>query len=114
MSFAEVAKSRSTCPRRHVGSVIVVDGKIVGTGYNGSASGMPHCDDIGCIMEHGHDILAVHGENNAIANARGDLRGGTCYVTTCPCLACLTLLRTSLEPLLLSKQTVPMPITSIS
>jgi dCMP deaminase len=93
MNFAEDAKLRGTCPRRQVGSVLVKDSKVVGTGYNGAPSGVDHCEDVGCIMENGHDILAVHAESNAIANANCDLRGATVYLTTHPCLHCLKLLR---------------------
>ncbi|KKL73139.1 hypothetical protein LCGC14_2077890 [marine sediment metagenome] len=44
--FIRIAKevaSRSTCPRAAVGAVIVKDNKIISTGYNGAAPGMPHC-----------------------------------------------------------------------
>jgi dCMP deaminase len=37
--------TRATCDRKHVGAVIVQDKEIVSTGYNGSLSGQPHCDD---------------------------------------------------------------------
>ncbi|MGB9341185.1 MAG: cell division protein DedD, partial [Polyangiales bacterium] len=36
MDIAVVVARRSTCPRKHVGSVIVRDKTILSTGYNGS------------------------------------------------------------------------------
>jgi len=47
MNIAKQVASRSTCDRKHVGSVIVKDRTILSTGYNGSIRGMPHCDDVG-------------------------------------------------------------------
>ena len=41
MNIAAEVATRSTCPRKHVGAVIVRDRRILSTGYNGSISGMP-------------------------------------------------------------------------
>ena len=41
-------------------AVIVRDRTILSTGYNGSIRGMPHCDDVGHMMENGHCIATVH------------------------------------------------------
>ncbi|MGB5503128.1 MAG: cell division protein DedD, partial [Polyangiales bacterium] len=41
MDIAVVVATRSTCPRKHVGSVIVRDKTILSTGYNGSVRGLP-------------------------------------------------------------------------
>src|SRR4028118_148388 len=48
--IAHEVATRSTCPRLAVGAVIVRDKRILTTGYNGSPSGMPHCDDVGCLI----------------------------------------------------------------
>lgn len=52
MEIAKVVATRATCDRKHVGAVIV-DGRnrIVSTGYNGSARGLPHCDDAGHALK---------------------------------------------------------------
>jgi deoxycytidylate deaminase len=34
-----------TCDRKHVGAVIVRDGRCISWGYNGSPPGLPHCED---------------------------------------------------------------------
>src|SRR4051812_38504301 len=46
MSIAQVVATRSTCPRKYVGAVIVRNRTILSTGYNGSIRGMPHCSDV--------------------------------------------------------------------
>lgn len=56
MGFALVASARGTCDRKHVGAVIVADKHVVATGYNGSVSGLPHCDDVGHDMVEGHCV----------------------------------------------------------
>ena len=69
MQIAVQVSTRSTCDRKHVGAVIVRDKTILSTGYNGSVRGMPHCDDVGHMMEDGHCVATVHAEANAIIQA---------------------------------------------
>ena len=69
MGIAHQAATRSTCDRKHVGAVIVRDRTVLSTGYNGSVRGLPHCDEVGCVMEDGHCITTVHAEANAILQA---------------------------------------------
>ena len=69
MNIARQVATRSTCPRKHVGAVIVRDRTILSTGYNGSIRGLPHCSDVGCLMEDGHCVATVHAEANAIIQA---------------------------------------------
>src|SRR5712692_10370156 len=66
MGIAHQAATRSTCPRKHVGAVIVRDRTVLSTGYNGSIRGLPHCEEVGCVMEDGHCVTTVHAEANAI------------------------------------------------
>lgn len=50
MGIAELAGMRSTCYGRKVGAVIVRDKRIITTGYNGAASGITSCFDLGkCV-----------------------------------------------------------------
>lgn len=58
-----------TCRRAKVGALIVRDGRIISTGYNGSPPGSPHCTEAGCEMSGGHCIRTTHAEANAIAFA---------------------------------------------
>ena len=91
MNIAQVVASRSTCPRKFVGSVIVRDRTILSTGYNGSIRGMPHCTDAGHMMENDHCVATIHAEANAIIQAAKNgvnIDGGTIYVTASPCWNC--------------------------
>lgn len=95
MGFAEAASRRATCDRKHVGAVIVVDGQVAATGYNGSVRGMPHCDEAGHDMEDGHCVRTIHAEMNALAQAarRGvRVEGASIYTTASPCWACFRVL----------------------
>ena len=51
MNIAQVVATRSTCQRKYVGAVLVRNRTILSTGYNGSIRGMPHCTDVGHMME---------------------------------------------------------------
>jgi dCMP deaminase len=91
MAIAKVVSSRSTCHRKFVGAVIVRNKTILSTGYNGSIRGMPHCTDVGHMMENGHCVATIHAEINAILQAARNgvmIEGGTLYVTASPCWNC--------------------------
>ena len=95
MNIAAEVATRSTCPRKHVGAVIVRDRRILSTGYNGSLRGLPHCDEDGCLMEDGHCIATVHAEANAILQAAMNgvrIEGGEIYTTASPCWSCFKLI----------------------
>lgn len=95
LNIAQVVASRSTCPRRAVGAVLVRDRQILSTGYNGSPRGLPHCTDVGCLMRDGHCVRTSHAEMNAIAQAALHgvaVKGATVYCTDKPCLICTKLL----------------------
>jgi dCMP deaminase len=98
MNIAREVATRSTCDRKHVGSVIVRDRSILATGYNGSIRGLSHCDDDGHLMEEGHCVRTVHAEANAICQAaRHGMRidGADIYVTASPCWGCFRLIANS-------------------
>ena len=95
MNIARQAATRSTCDRKHVGCVIVRDKTILSTGYNGSIRGMPHCDDVGHLMEGGHCVATVHAEANAIIQAAKNgarIEGSELYTTASPCWSCFKLI----------------------
>ena len=86
----EVAK-RSTCDRANVGAVLVRDKRILTTGFNGSPSGLVHCDHDGHLLVEGHCVRTIHAETNAIIQAAlhgVSTKGATCYVTHFPCINC--------------------------
>lgn len=95
MAIAKQVATRSTCDRKHVGAVIVREKTILSTGYNGSVRGLPHCDDVGHLMENGHCVRTVHAEANAIAQAARNgvsVRDAEIYVTASPCFNCFKLI----------------------
>lgn len=95
LRIATEVSSRATCPRKHVGAVLVRDRSILATGYNGSVRGMPHCDDVKCSIVDGHCVRTVHAELNAIAQAARNgarVEGSTAYVTALPCWSCAKVL----------------------
>ena len=94
MNIAREVATRSTCPRKHVGAVVVRDKRILSTGYNGSLRGLEHCDEVGCLMEDGHCIATVHAEANAILQAAMNgvrIEGSEIYTTASPCWNCFKL-----------------------
>jgi dCMP deaminase len=95
MNIAKQVATRSTCDRKHVGSVIVRDKRILSTGYNGSIRGLEHCDEVGHMMVNGHCERTVHAEANAIVQAAANgvaVDGGEIYITASPCWNCFKLL----------------------
>jgi len=95
LTIAETVATRATCPRKHVGAVVVLNNRILVTGYNGSMAGMPHCEDVGCDIVDNHCQNVLHAEVNAVAQAARNgirLEGATCYCTLSPCWSCFKLL----------------------
>ncbi len=99
-SIAQVVSSRSSCLRRKVGALIVMENRIISTGYNGTPFGVQNCDEGGCprcASEQpslaGYDwCLCVHAEQNAIALAARQgtsTNGAHLYATLRPCFGCL-------------------------
>lgn len=97
-SMVEIVKLRSTCLRHQFGAIVTLNNKIMGTGYNGSPRGLPHCIDVGCIRDRlgipsgtRHEVcMAVHAEQNAVIQglAAGSLEGATLYTNSFPCKIC--------------------------
>lgn len=103
MDISLMVASRSTCLRRKVGAVLVLENRILATGYNGSPTGLRHCDEAGCIREvqgviSGRDLhlcRGSHAEANLITQcAKFGIRadGSTLYINTSPCSLCMKLL----------------------
>lgn len=103
LKIAFLVAERSTCRRHHVGAVIVRDRRILTTGYNGAASGVKDCLELGCMRDEldipsgqRHEVCrAIHAEQNAIIQAglHGiSIEGGTMYCTHPPCILCAKML----------------------
>jgi dCMP deaminase len=91
LKIASAVSERSTCDRALVGCVLVLEKRILTTGFNGSPSGQPHCEEVGHLMVEDHCVRTIHAETNAIIQAAlhgVSTRGCTCYVTHFPCINC--------------------------
>ena len=103
LRITEQVAQRATCMRRHVGALLVMDKRILATGYNGSPSGLPHCDEVGCVRdqtnvpsgERQELCRGLHAEMNALLQcAEYGVRtnGATLYCTIYPCSLCAKML----------------------
>ena len=95
MNVAKQVATRATCDRKQVGAVIVKDKNILATGYNGSISGMPHCDEMGHMMENDHCVATIHAEANAILQAAKhgtSIDKADIYIAASPCWSCFKLI----------------------
>ena len=99
MRIATEVSKRSTCLRRHVGAILVLDKRILATGYNGAPTGLPHCSEVGCLRDkydvpsgERHELCrGLHGEENALLQAARygtRIEGAILYTTHVPCILC--------------------------
>lgn len=99
MEITEVVAKRSTCERRQVGAIIVLDKRILASGYNGAPSNLPHCAEVGCLRAklqipsgERHELCrGLHAEQNAIIQAAlhgSSIKGASLYCTHQPCVVC--------------------------
>ncbi|MDD5721032.1 MAG: cytidine/deoxycytidylate deaminase family protein [Candidatus Pacebacteria bacterium] len=109
MKIAEVVATRSNCISPAKGSVIVIDKKIISTGYNGTPTNVKNCIDGGCVRcinvykgkipsgTYNYDknskseCVCCHGEENAIVHAAKhgiSTKGATLYTSFAPCSWC--------------------------
>jgi dCMP deaminase len=103
LKIASVVAERATCRRHHVGAVAVRGKHILATGYNGAASGLKDCLELGCLRDEmnvpsgtRHEVCrGIHAEQNVIIQAAlhgVSLEGATIYVTHTPCVLCAKML----------------------
>lgn len=88
------------CENRAIGAVIVLDKRILTTGYNGAPAGIKSCKERGeCIRRKQgiasgtrHELCyGIHAEQNAIIQAAKmgvSIDGATLYCTHQPCAIC--------------------------
>lgn len=103
MQIATVVATRSTCMRRQVGALLVLNKRILSTGYNGAPSGLSHCLEVGCLREQlkvpsgeRHELCrGLHAEQNAIIQAAVHgvaIKDSVLYCTHYPCALCAKML----------------------
>lgn len=102
MNITMAVRLRANCKGNRVGAIIVLDNRIISTGYNGTPENMTNCLDGGCYRCANRDksyksgeaydlCICVHAEQNAIlAAARFGIStsGSTMYTTMRPCFGC--------------------------
>jgi len=103
MEIARLVAKRATCLRRQVGAVLVMDKRLLATGYNGAPSGLAHCLEVGCLREkrqipsgERHELCrGLHAEQNVIIQAAFHgirIQSSTLYCTNLPCAICTKML----------------------
>ena len=102
MDLAKTIGSWSSCyqENRKIGAVIVLNKRILTTGYNGAAAGVTSCVERGVCMRRTMNIpsgtrqeicYAIHAEQNAIIQAAKlgvSIQDATLYCTHQPCSVC--------------------------
>jgi dCMP deaminase len=101
MHIAIAVRRRANCLGNRVGAIVVMDQRILATGYNGTPDNMQNCIDGGCLRcanrdkypsGTGYDLcICVHAEKNALlASARFGIpvAGAVVYTTMRPCFGC--------------------------
>jgi dCMP deaminase len=103
LEIARLVSKRSTCLRRKVGAILVKDRRILATGYNGTPSGIRHCDVTGCMREklgvpsgQRHELCrGLHAEQNVLLQAAlygVSVKESVLYVTNQPCTICIKMI----------------------
>jgi dCMP deaminase len=96
INIAHEIASASKCVSKQVGAVIVKNGRILSTGYNGTPAGYTNCCEHwnGEYTKDHHNwskTYEIHAEMNAIIWAAREgisIDGATIYVTLEPCSEC--------------------------
>jgi dCMP deaminase len=100
MGVLEAVSARATCDRGRSASILVINNRILTTGYVGAPKGLPHCDEVGHLYKKSFDlqgnpktncIRTSHAEENAIVQAAlhgTPTKGATLYTRFEPCFVC--------------------------
>lgn len=71
VNIVNTIAERSTCNRGKPGCIFVKDDDILVTGYAGSLTGFPHCDDVGHIIEQRRLIISIENANISFVKNNG-------------------------------------------
>ncbi len=103
LKIADTVSERSTCLRRKVGAILVLNKRILSTGYNGAPKNLAHCSEVGCLRmalkikpsQHIEMCRGIHAEQNALVQAAFfglPVADATLYSTHFPCVTCAKML----------------------
>lgn len=98
MSMAFLKATLSKAQRAKVGAIVVKEGIVVSTGFNGTPRGVDNCCESQVDGKISTKDEVIHAELNAILNmvisGNGvELNGTTIYVTFMPCIRCSALIK---------------------
>lgn len=101
MYIAMAVRKRANCKGRKVGAVLVLEDRVIATGYNGTPEDVKNCDEGGCDRcAHrdnyesgtGYDFcICVHAEQNVLltsARFGNKVQGAVLHTTVQPCFSC--------------------------
>ncbi len=102
MGIALAVREKANCTGNRIGAVIVLEKRVISTGYNGVPEGMKNCLQGGCLRCRnpknlfpsgtGYDLcICVHAEQNSLLSAARfgiAVEGTTIYSTMQPCFGC--------------------------
>lgn len=102
MGIALAVREKANCTGNRVGAVLVMEKRVISTGYNGTPEKMKNCLEGGCLRCRnpkgmfpsgvGYDLcICVHAEQNALLAAARfgiSVQGATLYTTMQPCFGC--------------------------
>lgn len=96
MKVARLAADNSYSHRSKVGAIVVRDGRIISTGWNGQPAGFDNCCEKEELNSNGEKVLVtlptvIHAEMNALfwcSKTEIIADGAEMYVTLSPCVNC--------------------------
>ena len=101
INIAMAVRDRANCHGSKIGSILVLDNRILTTGYNGTPQDMQNCDEGGCdrcadrqtySSGEAYDLcICVHAEQNTLLSAARfgiSVEGADLYTTLQPCFGC--------------------------
>ena len=106
MAMANTVARKSNCIRRAVGAVIVRNGQVIVSGWNGVSERHRDCGEAGCPRCIGggdtgsgyETCICIHAEQRAIADAARQgisTNDSILFVNLRPCLQCLAIAKAS-------------------
>ncbi len=102
MGIAIAVREKANCTGNRIGAVLVLENRVISTGYNGVPEGMKNCLEGGCLRCRnpkgqfpsgtGYDLcICVHAEQNTLLTAARfgiSVQESTLYSTMQPCFGC--------------------------
>src|SRR5690606_16958888 len=105
LGIAQAVSARAKCTRRRVGALLVLERRIIATGYNGAAPGRPDClegacppgrlsyDEVPGLADYDRPgtpgfCIAIHAEVHALLFSTRATKGAVACIADAPCPGC--------------------------